>query len=112
MTRTITIRRYMCTLVVLSLCAPMVAIAAPAVSSDHAAEFRGLAALPSIVLLARADGRQDHARRSSRPFFVILVPRCAGEPDLVRVAAGTRRYAPRWFFAAGPRTGRSPPAIS
>lgn len=112
MTRTVTIRRFVCALAALSVCAPMIAIAAPPVRSDRPAEFRAVAAPPSIVLLGRADGRQDHARRLSRPFFVIPVPRRGGEPDLVRVAAATKRYAPRCLFTAGPRTGRSPPAIS
>lgn len=111
MTRGITIRLYICALAVLSLCAPMVAIAAPDVSRDRPAGFRALAAPPSILLLARDGGRQDHPRRSSTPFFLIPVPP-GGEPGLVRLASATKRYAPRRLFTAGLRTGRSPPAIS
>jgi len=89
----------------------MVAIAAPAVGCDRPTEFRALAAAHSI-LLARADPRQDRPRRQSTPFLLIPVPVRGGEPDLVRLASATKRYVPHCLFTAGPRTGRSPPAIS
>jgi hypothetical protein len=112
MTSRFIIRPYVCALVVLSLCAPMVAVATPAVSRDRRTEYRALAAPSSIVLLTRADVRQDHPRRPSTPVALIPVPLRGGEPDLVRLAAATKGYAPRCLFTAGPRTERSPPTIS
>lgn len=91
-------------LAILSLCAPMVAIGAPAVSRDRPTEFLALSTPPSVVLLARADGRQDHPRRPSTPFFLIPIP-LSDEPNLVRFATATKRYAPRCLFTAGPGLG-------
>ena len=111
MTRSFTSRPYVAALVILSFCAPIVAIAAPAVSPDRPTEFRAVAAPPPIVLLARADTRQDHPRRASA-VLLISVPLRGGKPNLVRLAAAAKRYAPRCLFTVGLRTGRSPPPIS
>ena len=107
-----TIRRCVCLLVALCLCAPMIAVAAPAVGRDVPTEFCTLAAPPANVLLARTGGRQDQSRKPASPFFLIPVLQRAGEPDLVQLAAATRQSAPLCLLTAGPRTGRSPPAIS
>src|SRR5690349_10930067 len=88
---------YACALVVLSLCAPMVAMAPPAVNGHSPAGFRALAAPSSIVLLTRCHARQDHPRPST-PFLLIAVPLGGREPDLVRLAAASKRFAPRRLF--------------
>ena len=112
MMRSVKIRPCVCVLAVVFHCAPMIAIGAPGVSRDCTTEIRALAAPASIVLCARADGRQDYPRRSCTPFFRIPLPMRGREPDLVCLALATKRAAPPSVFAAGPRTGRSPPALS
>jgi hypothetical protein len=113
MTARFTIRPLTCVLLVLSLCAPVLAIAAPAANPDRATEFRALATPSLTLLLTRADARQDHARqRPSTPSLFTVVPLHGGASDRGRLAVAVERHAPRSLWIAGPRTGRSPPAIS
>jgi hypothetical protein len=113
MTPRFTTRSLLCALLVLSLCAPVLAIAAPAADRDRAAEFRALAAPSSSVLLTRAGTRDDHARqRPSTASVFTLLPLHGDASDPGRLAAAVERHAPRSLWTAEPRTGRSPPAIS
>lgn len=102
-----------CVLAALSLCAPMLAIAAPAADAGRASEFRALAAPSSTALLSRAGVRHDHARqRASAPSLFTLVPldRAASDRGCFRVAGEHR--VPRSIWTAEARSGRSPPSIS
>jgi hypothetical protein len=103
----------MCVLLVLSLCAPVLAIAAPAEDRNRATEFRGLAVPSSIVLVTRGGTLHEHARqRPSAPSLFTLIPLHGGESDPGRLAAVVEHHGPRSLWTAGPRTGRSPPTIS
>lgn len=87
----------MCVLLVLSLCAPVLALAAPS----------------STVLVTRGGTLHDHAcQRPSAPSLFTLIPLHGGESDPGRLAAAVEHHAPRSRWTAGPRTGRSPPTIS
>ncbi len=100
-------------LLVLSLGAPTLAIAAPAADIDLAAEFRALAAPSSAVQLIRAVARHDYARQRPSvpsPFTRIPLDGTASNPGHL-IAAAERRL-PHSIWTAEPRTGRSPPAIS
>ena len=106
-------RPLVCVLLVLSLCACMLAIAAPTADRACATEFRALAAPSSTVLLTRAGTRHDHARQAaSAPSLFTLVPLHGGAFDAGRLAGAIERHEPRSRWTAGPRTGRSPPMIS
>jgi len=107
------IRTLTCVLLVFSLCAPALAIAGPAEDRDRATEFRSVAAPSSAVLVTRGGALQDHARqRPSAPSVFTLIPLHGGESDPGRLAVAVEHHAPLSFWNAGPRTGRSPPAIS
>ena len=113
MTARFTTRPLMCVLLVLSLCAPILTIAAPAADRHRATEFRALAAPSSAVLLTRTGARHDHARqRPCTPSLFTLVPLHGGGSDRGRLAAAVKSHAPRSLWTAAPRTGRSPPTIS
>ncbi len=100
-------------LLVLSLCAPMLAIAAPATDIDRATEFRALATPSSTVLLTRAGVRHDQARqRPSAPSLFTLVPVDGAASDPGRLIAASERRLQHCLWTAEPRTGRSPPSIS
>jgi hypothetical protein len=107
------IRTFACILLVLALCAPMLALAGPAARTDSAAEFRALAPASSTLCLARAGVRQDQARqRSSAPSVFTLISLRAGVSDPGRLAARVQCLLPNSLRSGGPRAGRSPPAIS
>jgi hypothetical protein len=113
MTGSATTRRLVCVLLAVSLCAPILAVAAPAAADcDCAADFRALAAPSSTVLLTGAGARQHARQRPSAPSLFTLIPLHGGGSDPGRFAAGVERRSPRSLWTAGPRTGRSPPAIS
>jgi hypothetical protein len=113
MTPRFTTRSLLCVLLLLSLCAPVLAIASPAADRDRATEFRALAAPSSAVLLTRAGARHDHARQRPSTLSVFtVVPLHSAASDPGRLAAAVERTAPRSLWTAEPRTGRSPPAIS
>ncbi len=100
-------------LLVLALCAPMLAIAAPAADIDRAIEFRALAPPSSTVLLTRGGARHDHARqRPSAPSLFTLVPVDGAASDPGRLTAASERHLPHSLWTAEPRTGRSPPSVS
>ena len=105
--------RSLCVLLVLSLCAPAVALAAPTTDLDREAEFRAVVAPSSTVLLTRAGARDDHARqRPSAPSVFTLVALHGGATDSGCLAGAVDRHAPQSLWIGGPRTGRSPPSIS
>jgi hypothetical protein len=107
------IRPFACVLLVLSLCAPALSLAAPAARPDSAAEFRALAPPSSTLCLARAGVRQNQARqRSSAPSVFPLISQRAGVSDPGRLAAPVQYLIPTSLRSGGPRTGRSPPSIS
>lgn len=107
------IRTFACMLLVLSLCVPTLALAAPAAPPDSAAEFRALAPPSSTLCLARAGVRQGQARqRSSAPSVFPLISQRAGVSDPGRLAARVQCLVPTSLRSGGPRTGRSPPPIS
>jgi hypothetical protein len=113
MTASFTTRPLVCVLLVLSLCAQVLAFAAASADRDRASEFRALAAPSSTVLLSRDGARQDQARqRSSAPSLFTPVPLHGGASNSARLASTVERRAPLSLWTAGPRTGRSPPAIS
>jgi hypothetical protein len=106
-------RTLACVLLVLSLCAPMLAIGAPTADRDRTAEFRALAAPSSVVLLSRAGIRHDHARqRQSASSVFTLIPLHGDGFDPGRFAESADARTPRSLRTGGPLTGRSPPAIS
>src|SRR4051812_46089220 len=106
-------RALVCVLLALSLCAPILAIATPAVKQCGAAEFRVVAAQHSAVLLTRDGGGHDQARqRSSAPSLFTLIPLDSRGDDPVRVSAAVARLLPSSLWTGAPRSGRSPPAIS
>ena len=108
-----TIRPLLCVLLVLSLCAPVLGIAAPAADPNPATEFRALAAPSSAVLLARGGTWQDDARqRPSAPSILTLIPLHGGEFDSGFLAVPVECRAPRSVWTGGLRTGRSPPTVS
>jgi hypothetical protein len=110
---TSTIRSLVCISLALSLCAPMLATAAPGAELHRAAEFRAVTAVSSTALLTRAGGRHDHARqRSCAPSLSTLVPLHGSLPNSGRLAAVIEHPVPALLWTAGPWTGRSPPAIS
>ncbi len=113
MTARATARPLMCLLLVLSLWAPMVAIATAGEDRNCATEFRTLAAPSSSVLLTRAGARHDQARQrlSAPALFTLVELRCGGS-DPGSVAAAVRPRLVRSLWTAGLRAGRSPPAIS
>jgi len=99
-----------CVLLVLFLCAPIVAIAAPAADRDRAIEFRTLGAPSSTVLMSRSGVGYDRARlRPSAPTLLILVPSDSTASDPGHFTAAIERRLPPSLWIAGPRTGRSPP---
>jgi hypothetical protein len=113
MTARFTTRPVVCVLLVLALCAPVLAIAAPAANRDRATEFRVIAAQSSTILLRPAGAGHDHARqRSSAPSLFTLVALHGGGSDPGRLAAAVDCHAGRTLWTAGPPTGRSPPTIS
>ena len=113
MTATSKTRPLVCVLLVLSLCAPMLAIAAATADRDCATEFRALAAPSSTVLLTRAGVTHDHARqRPCAPSLFTLIPLYGGRSDSGGLAAALERRVPSSLWTGGTRTGRSPPAIS
>jgi hypothetical protein len=95
-----TTRLFVCLLLVFSLCAPIVAIAAPAAHANRAAEFRALA----------APAGSHH--RPATPSLFTVVPLHTATSDPGHRAATVELRAPRSIWTAQPRTGRSPPAIS
>jgi hypothetical protein len=106
-------RSLACVLLALSLCAPILAIAAPPADRHCASEFRALAPPSSTVLLTRAGARHDHAgQRPSAPSLFTLIPLAGDASDPGRLAAAVERLLPRSLWTVAPRTGRSPPAIS
>jgi hypothetical protein len=113
MTARSTTRSLVCLLLVFALCAPVLAIAAPAESRDRATELRGLAVPSSTVLMTRNGARHDHGRlRPSAPPVFTLVSLQGSVSDPGRLAAAVERYTPRPLWSPGPWTGRSPPTIS
>src|SRR5436305_13847898 len=99
MTARATTRLFVCLLLVLSLCAPMFAIAAPAAHPNRAAKFRALA--------APTTGSQQ---RPTTPSLFTVVPLHTAPSDPGRRAAATvPARAPRSLPTAGQRTARSPP---
>jgi hypothetical protein len=106
-------RPLLCVLLVLSLCAPMIAIAAPVMDRDGATQFSIVSTPSSFVLLTRAGALHDHARlRPSAPSLFTLVTLQVGALSATRFVEAVERRIPRSLWEAGPRTGRSPPAIS
>jgi len=102
-----------CVLLVVCLCAPMLAFAAPAADSDRAMEFRALATPFSTVLLSRTGARHDDVRRRpSTPSLLTLVPLDGSACDPGRLAVASERRLAHSLCDAEPRTGRSPPRIS
>ena len=82
--------RLECVLLVLSLCTPIVAIAAPVTDGDRAIEVRTIAVPSSTVLLSRAGDRPDHAhQRGSAPSLFTPVPLDGGASDRGRLADAT-----------------------
>jgi len=113
MTARSTIRPLVGALLVLSLCAPVLKISAPAADRDRTTEFRALAAPSFNVLLTRSGGRYDRARqRPSAPSIFTLVRLHTGESDPRRLTPAVGRQTCRSIQTAGPRTGRSPPGVS
>jgi hypothetical protein len=100
-------------LLVLSLCAPMLANARPAADRDRATEFRALATPSSTVLLTCNGARYDHVRqRPSAPSLLTLLPVDSTDSDPGRLTgAGESRFLYSLWTEA-PRTGRSPPWVS
>ncbi len=113
MTARSTARPLMCVLLVLSLGAPMVALTTTGADRACATEFRAFAAPPSTVLLVRAGAKFDQVRqRPSAPApFTPVEFRYGGCNPGWLVAAIEPQFV-RSVWTAGPRTGRSPPAIS
>ena len=106
-------RPLLCVLLVLSFCAPMLAVAAPVMDRDGATQFSVVSTQSSSVLLTRAGVSHDHARqRPSAPSLFTLVTLQGGAFDRGRFVQALERRIPRALWNAGPRTGRSPPAIS
>jgi hypothetical protein len=111
MTARSTTRSLVSVLLVLSLCAPALAIAARA--TDSATEFSALAVPSSAVLLTRVAAWHDHVRqRPSAPSLCPLAPLHGGDCHPISLAAAMERQAPVPLLTASPRTGRSPPSIS
>src|SRR6478609_7871639 len=105
-----TTRAVVCVLLVLFLCAPVVAIAAPAADRERAIEFRTLGAPCSMVVMNRGGAGYDHARpRPCAPTLLTLVPLDSAASDPGHFTAAIERRLPRSLWIAGPRTGRSPP---
>jgi len=102
-------RAFVCVLILLSLCAPILAIAARAANRDRAIELRTLGPLSSTVLLTRAVAGYVHARhRPAAPTLFTIVPAdTASDPG--HLAAGVESRLTRSLWIAGSRTGRSPP---
>jgi hypothetical protein len=112
MTARSTTRPLVCVLLAISLCAPILAIAAPARNPDVVTELRAVAPSSALVL-ARMGARYDQARhRSSAPSVFVLNPLQGAVSDSGRLGAATEGRLPRSLPPGGPRTGRSPPSIS
>jgi hypothetical protein len=106
-------RPLFCVLLALSLCAPTSAIAASQADRNGAAEVRALAPPSPTILFTRAGARHDQAsQRPSAPSLFAVLPLDAAGSDPGRLDAAVQRRLPRSLWTGGPRTGRSPPAIS
>jgi len=113
MTSRVTARIFTCVLLVVSLLAPTLAIAASTAESSCASEIRALAAPSSMVLLTRSGARHDQARqRPSAPSICALVSTGGTRRDPGQFAAAGERYLTPPVWIADTRTGRSPPSIS
>ena len=111
MTANSTTRPLLCVLLILSFCAPMLAIAAPVMDRDVATHFSVVSTPSSSVLLKLAP--RDHARRRQpAPSLFTLVTSEGRAFDRSGFVEALDRRLPRSLWKAGPRTGRSPPAIS
>jgi hypothetical protein len=110
MTKRPTTRLFVCALLVLPLCAPILAIAAPTAERDGTSEFRVFQELSQSVLLTSTGARQDHARqRPVAPSVFTLVPFHGAGVYCGRLGLRVENAVQPSLWAAGPRTGRGPP---
>jgi hypothetical protein len=98
-------------LLILCLWAPTLTIAAGR-DLHRTTELRAVAGPPSPVLITRTDAEHELARRPSAPCVFTLVRLNRDGSDPGHRAMTVERHARLLLWAAGPRTGRSPPAIS
>jgi hypothetical protein len=105
-----TTRLVVCALLILSLCAPILAIAGPGAERNGESDVRALSALSQSALLTGAGARPDHARqRPVAPSVFILVPLHRADSDRGRLDAAIESVTRPSLWAAGPRTVRGPP---
>ena len=106
-------RVFVCALVALALCAPILANPAPTADRPSAATFRALAPPSSTLLFHRDGAGHDHARqRPATPTVFTLIPIHADASDPGAVATAVESPLPCSLWTSGPPTGRGPPAIS
>ena len=103
-----TIRRHLCTLLVLPLCAPILATAQRCGDCNSAISLRALSTHPaSILTLVERHARARQHPSATSPFT--LGSHDGPASDRGRFAAAGEPAVRPSLRAAGPRTGRSPP---